>query len=353
MLHVRQRTRQKFSEACRPLLGTRVDGWLGTTIDLVALVALLAGTATTFSVATPLMTSALASLFNFNDSILLTIVILAFIAVIYILTVLFGYRGISFMSKICIYLFSFLLLFVFLFGGQTLYLVETGVESIGQLAQNLIVLSTTTDPLRVDTFPQNWTIFYWAYWMSWCVATPYFIGVISQGRTIRQMILGGYFWGLLGTFTSFIVLGGFGMSQQILGTIDAFNSSILDLNPAMFAIELLRQLPLSSFVIGLLFMILALFYSTTFDSITVVIATYSHKTLEPGKEPNKLLKVFWAVMFILFPISLIFSESSLENLQTVSIITAFPIGITFIVISLSLWIDASSHLKKYTEKAQG
>ena len=90
------------------------------------------------------------------------------------------------------------------------YIVETGLTSLGNLSQNFIPLATWTDALRTSSFPQNWTIFYWAYWMVWCVATPFFIGSISQGRTIRQTVLGGYFFGLSGTFTSFIILGNYG-----------------------------------------------------------------------------------------------------------------------------------------------
>ena len=74
---------------------------------------------------------------------------------------------------------------------------------------------TWTDAMRTSSFPQSWTIFYWAYWMVWCVATPFFIGTISKGRTIRQTVLGGYFFGLSGTFTSFIILGNYGLGLQM------------------------------------------------------------------------------------------------------------------------------------------
>ena len=69
------------------------------------------------------------------------------------------------------------------------------------MLQHFIELSTFTDPERTSNFPQDWTIYYWAYWMVWCVATPFFIGKISKGRTIKNTILGGYGWGLAGTFT--------------------------------------------------------------------------------------------------------------------------------------------------------
>ena len=69
------------------------------------------------------------------------------------------------------------------------YIVETGITSFGKVVQNFFELSTYSDPLRTSNFPQNWTIYYWAYWMVWCVAAPFFIGSISRGRSIRQTIL--------------------------------------------------------------------------------------------------------------------------------------------------------------------
>lgn len=106
MLHVRQRDRQRYSEACRPLLGKSADGFLGRIIDLFALFALLAGTATTFSVATPLLASILINLFHITLSrTIVTIIILLLTCAVYTYAVLHGFKGISFLAKLCIYLF--------------------------------------------------------------------------------------------------------------------------------------------------------------------------------------------------------------------------------------------------------
>ena len=74
--------------------------------------------------------------------------------------------------------------------------------------------------IRTTSFPQNWTIYYWAYWMVWCVAAPFFIGNISRGRTVRQTILGGYVFGVGSTIVSFIVLGNYSLGKQISGQMD-------------------------------------------------------------------------------------------------------------------------------------
>ncbi|MCL2079589.1 MAG: BCCT family transporter [Oscillospiraceae bacterium] len=357
MLHIRGRTKQKFSEACRPLLGGKVDGFWGKVIDIVAIMSLIAGTATTFSLATPLLSAAAAQVFGLNATTTLAICILLLIAVVYTIAVLTGMKGISKLASYCVYVF-FAFLFYFLFlGGETRYILETGLSSIGNLAQNFIGLSTWTNPLRTDalgvnpdTFVQDWTVFYWAYWMAWCVATPFFIGMISRGRTIKNTVIGGYCWGLAGTFTSFIILGNYGLAQQMkygvdsAGAIAASDYSSEAISAVIIGI--FNTLPLPAFGLILLCIVMIMFYSTTFDALTMVVSSYSHTKLNPGQEPDKKVRAFWAILFILFPIALLFSENALYSLQSVAIIAAFPIGIIVTLIAISFFKDASKYLKE-------
>ena len=97
-------------------------------------------------------------------------------------------------------------------------------------------------------------------------------------------------------------------------------------------------------VLILLVLCMVTFYSTSFDSITLVAASYSYKELPAGTEPDRMVRLFWSVLLILLPIALIFSENSMANLQTVSIIAAFPIGITIVLILASFFKDAKAYL---------
>ena len=176
MLHVRKRNRQKYSEACRPILGKHTDGFAGRFIDLLAVFALLAGTATTFSVATPLMAEIISYIFNIELSrTIINIFILLVTCFVYTYSLLKGFKGISLLANVCFYMFIALLAYVLFLCGETRYIIETGVSSLGRMVQNFIELSTFTDPLRKTSFPQNWTIYYWAYWMVWCVAAPSYL----------------------------------------------------------------------------------------------------------------------------------------------------------------------------------
>ncbi len=346
MIHVRKRDKQKYSESCRALLGRHTDGLAGKLIDLVAVFALLAGTATTFSLATPLLSMAISRVSGIPQTSVLSIVILIIVCAIYTCSVYVGMKGIQISASCCVYLFFTLLAYVFFFGGETRFIVETGITALGNLTQNFISLATWTDSLRTSSFPQTWTIFYWAYWMVWCVATPFFIGSISKGRTIRQTVLGGYFYGLAGTFTSFIILGNYGLGLQVHNRLDILTpyQATGDLYTAI--ISILEKLPLSNFVLILLVLCMVTFYSTSFDSITLVASSYSYRELEHNATPDRRVKLFWAIFLILLPIALMFSESSMAKLQTVSIIAAFPIGIIIILILASFFKDASAYLKE-------
>ena len=344
MIHIRRRERQRFSEACRPIFKDKMDGGLGRFIDIVAILAMLAGIATTFSLATPLLSAAICNVFGISDSIYLTISLLLLIAIIYTLAVWFGMKGISKMAKWCIYFFFAFLAYVLFLGGEMRYILETGFESIGNLIQNFIGLSTTLDPLRETSFPQNWTLFYWAYWMAWTIGTPFFIGIISKGRTIKNTILGGYGWALAGTFTSFIILGNYGLAQQMKHGLDVIG--LIDGGGTYYEaiLKILSTLPFPSIAMILLVVTMIMFYATSFDSLTYIASIYSYKRIGENEEPHKAIRTLWALIFILLPIGLIFAENSMYGLQSVSIIAAFPIGIIICLMIYSFIKDANNFL---------
>lgn len=346
MLHVRKRSRQKYSEACRPILGRHTDGWAGRIIDLLAVFALLAGTATTFSVATPLMTAIIGELFHATLSrTTINIVILLITCAVYTYSLLHGFKGISVLANICIYMFFGLIAFVLAFGGEMRYIVETGLSSLGRMVQNFIELSTFTDPLRTSNFPQTWTIYYWAYWMVWCVAAPFFIGSISRGRTVRQTILGGYMFGVGSTLTSFIVLGNYSMGQQMTGKADfiALYNETGDLYGMI--VSILKTLPCAPLVMAVVLVTMIAFYATSFDSIALTASCYSYHTLKDGEQPHKGIQLLWCILLILLPIALLFAESSMNNLQSVSIVAAFPIGAVIVLIVASFLKDAKNYMQ--------
>ena len=347
MLHVRKRNRQRYSEACRPIIGNHTDGIIGRMIDLFALFALLAGTATTFSVATPLMSAIIVQLFGITISrTAVTIIILLITCTVYTYAVLHGFKGISFLAKLCIYLFFGLLIIVLLIGGEGRFIIENGFQSIGKMLQNFIELSTFTDPGRTSNFPQDWTIYYWAYWMVWCVAAPFFIGNISRGRTIRQTILGGYVFGVGSTIVSFVILGNYSLGLQISGAEDFIAQYAADGDLYELILNIINTMPLSNVILVITILCMIAFYATSFDSIAYTAACYSYKELGENEHPHKLIELLWCILLIVLPAALVFSDSSMANIQSISIISAFPIGIIMIIMIAGFLKD----IRKYVEE---
>ena len=349
MLHVRRRDRQRFSEACRPILRNQTQKIGGRIIDLFAAFALLAGTATTFTIATPLMAGIVKTLFHITiETKYITLIILLLTFVVYTVTLLTGFKGIGLLAKICIIVFFGTLILIFFVSNRGIYILETGIQSLGKMFQNFIGLATYTDPLRSSNFPQNWTMYYWAYWMVWCVAAPFFIGNISRGRTIRQVIIGGFAFGVGSTLVSFIILGGYGMGlqtdpssgydfvkQYVDGGYDAYS----------VIIAIVGSLPVPQLWLVLILLTMVMFYATSFDSIAYTASCYSYKKLDGEEKPHKLIQLLWCILLILLPIALVFAESSINSLQTISIVSAFPLGLIMILIIISFFKDVKKHMK--------
>lgn len=337
MLYVTKNKRQKFSEACRPLLDKYTDGIAGKLIDLIAIFALIAGTATTFSMSMPLLSQTVGVLFGIRQVKQLSIILICVVVSIYLIASVIGMKAISRLSTICYVFFIGLLLYVLLFSGSFSYIVDAGVQAVGNLTQNFIGMATTT---HSHGFTQNWTIYYWSYWIVWCVATPFFIGSISRGRTIKDVVLRGYTWGLGGTFCAFVVLSSFGMSRQVQGLVNATQLISDGKNYAQVAIKLMETLPQYRIALILLALAMIGLYSTVFDSITMVISKYSYKHLSIEEEPSKTIRGFWAIVFMVLPMALLISNSNMYNIQSVAIIAALPTMIVMIMIVVGFYKES-------------
>lgn len=144
---------------------------------------------------------------------------------------------------------------------------------------------------------------------------------------------------------SFIILGGYGLSQQIKGNIDAIGQigSGGEMYEAILVI--FDTLPLPALALLMLVITMIAFYSTTLDGITYVTSSYSYKKISADDEPSRAVRGFWSIMLILLPIALLFAQNSLYSLQGVTIIAAFPVGVLLIIIVWSFFKDCRKWLK--------
>lgn len=174
-------------------------------------------------------------------------------------------------------------------------------------------------------------------------------GLRRTGKTVRQTILGGYGFGVGSTLVSFIILGNYSMGKQISGAIDFISQYNESGDLYHLIVSMIKTMPCAPLIMVVVLVTMVAFYATSFDSIALTASCYSYRKLEDGEEPAKGIQLMWCILLILLPIALLFAESSMNSLQSVSIVAAFPIGIVIVMIAVSFLKDA----KLYLEELQG
>ena len=346
MMHTRNRTKQKFSEALRPLFKNHTDGILGKTIDVFSVIAIITAVTCSLCFSPPIITNCLHRLFNIPDNNITTIIILLIIFLIYSISLYKGLKGIKNLSSICVYIFIIFLLSVLFFGGEMRFILESSFEQLGVLFDNLIPMFTYTDPARSLNFARDYNVYYDAYWMTWAIAVPFFIGIIIKGRTIKQAILEGYLFAIPGTLVSFFIIPNHYIAKQISGSLDLLGE--YSKTHKMYDVigTAISSLPFPSIALLLISISMILFCATSYDSISFTCSCYSYKNLPQNKTPNKFIKQFWATLLILLPISIIFSNADYQNIQNLAVIAGFPATIIVILVIISTMIDFNKYLKE-------
>ncbi|MDO6542210.1 BCCT family transporter [Photobacterium sanguinicancri] len=337
--YVRKQPVLKVSAALMPVLGeARSHGWIGKVIDVLFIFGLLGGGATTLGLAAPLITEGVNYLFGIPKTMMTQI------GVLFVCTAIFGYsayagmeKGIKLLSNINFWGAIGLLAFI-LIAGPTIFMLETGLDSLGRMLSNFFVMATWAEPFggygsfENTHFPQDWTIFYWAWWLVFAPSMGLFITRISRGRTIKQMVTGSIFFGSMGCFLFFMILGNYGLSLQLSGALDVVG--ILNTEGANKAIfSILQQLPFSTFVIAVFTLLCLIFTATTFDSISYILASVVQTNVTG--DPLRWNRLFWAFALSFMPAVLLFM-GGLSTLQTAAIVGGLPL----LVIAVMLMISA-------------
>ncbi len=334
--YVRKQPVLKVSSALMPVIGEeRTKGTFGKIVDILFIFGLLGGAATTLGLAAPLIGEGLYFLFGIEQSTLSQVAILLLCTAIFAYSSYAGMeKGIKILSNINFWGAMGLLAFV-LAVGPTIFMLETGLDSIGRMLSNFFIMATWAEPFggygSFDNthFPQDWTIFYWAWWLVFAPSMGLFVARISRGRTIKQMVSGSIFFGSLGCFLFFMILGNYGLSLQLSGDLDVVH--ILNSEGATKAIfSMLDTLPLSTVVIAAFTILCVIFTATTFDSISYILASVVQTNVT--EEPMRWNRMFWAFALSFLPTVLMFL-GGLSTLQTAAIVGGLPLlGISVMLI---------------------
>lgn len=346
MMHTRKRTKQRFSESLRPLFHNAVDGLFGKIIDVFAVIAIISAVTCSLCFAPPIITNCLHRVFKVPDSNYTTIIVLLIIFIIYSISLYNGIDGIKKLSGACVYIFFIFLAYIFIFGGEAQFIIESSFNQIGVFLDNIIPLFTYIDPMRNYTFAQDYNVFYDAFWMTWTITVPFFIGIISRGRTIKQTILEGFLFAVPGTLLSFFIIPNYSIAKQLKGVVDFLGQYQISQNMYDVVGSSINSLPLAPIALLIISISMIVFCATSYDSISLTCSYYSYKNLSHDKSPSKFIKQFWATLLILLPISIIFSKASYSNIQNLAVIAGFPAAIIIILVIVSGLIDFNKYLKE-------
>ncbi|NGP46859.1 BCCT family transporter [Bacillaceae bacterium SIJ1] len=325
----------QFSSTFKPLIGKHADGAVGKTINILVVFATLFGTATSLGFGAAQITAGLKYLFPVLEHYsgpVFQLVVIFIVTILFCLSALSGIdKGIRILSLLNVRVSLILLAFV-LFLGPTSYIMGVFTQGIGSYAQNFLGMSFRMDLYNPDsTWVQDWTIFYWAWWVSWAPFVGSFIARVSRGRTIREFIIGVV--GLPSIFCAFwfSVFGGTTIYFQEQGQ-DIF-AKVQSLGDEVALFALLEQFPFSFFISLVAVLLIISFFVTSADSATVVLGM---QTTGGMLTPPKTVKFVWGIVMSATAAVLLTSESGLAALQTTVIIGALPFTliIVFMIIAL-------------------
>jgi choline/carnitine/betaine transport len=327
---------QLISAAFEPLIGDRANGPLGKVIDMLAIFATLFGSAASLGLGALQIRSGLdivAGIGGAGNAVLIVIIVVLTIA--FIVSAVSGVaKGIQWLSNINMVLALTLALFVFIV-GPTVFILNVIPTSLGSYLQDMAMMSARTgaEGSTVDAWLQSWTVFYWAWWLSWTPFVGMFIARISRGRTIRQFVTGVLLVPSVVSLIWFAVFGGAAISIQ-QGGVDLAGEATIE--GQLFT--LLDQFPLATVASIVVIVLVAIFFVSGADAASIVMGSLSERgTIEP----SKATVVFWgaATGAVAAVMLLVGGDDALTGLQTLTILAALPFVLVMVGLAVALVKD--------------
>jgi len=320
-----------ISATLKPLFGDRMTGIWGTVVDVIAVFATVIGVATTLGFGAIQINGGLAYMFDGIDagSFVTQLVIIGVVTVLFMISAWTGLsKGIKYLSNTNMVLAVLLLVLVIIL-GPTLLILNMFTDTLGTYLQNLVSMSFRASPIDGENraWVDGWTIFYWAWWISWAPFVGIFIARISKGRTIRQFLFGVL---MLPTIISFLWFAAFG-TTAINVQNSGFDMTGLLTEERLFAT--FTQLPLGTLLSVVAVLLITTFFITSADSATFVLGM---QTTNGSLHPQTSVKLTWGVAQSAIAVILL-STGGLDTLQTVLIIAAFPFSIIMLLMMASFF----------------
>ncbi|MFC0301556.1 BCCT family transporter [Virgibacillus soli] len=322
-----------ISAVLEPVLGEKVKGTWGTIIDTTAVFATVFGVATSLGFGAIQISGGLSFIYNIEKSYLLELVIIIIVTVLFMISAMTGLdRGIKYLSNLNV-LFAILLMLFLLFLGPTNFIMDLFTTTFGSYLQNLPSMSLRMTPFDKEhsDWINNWTIFYWAWWIAWAPFVGTFIARVSRGRTVREFLLGVLLVPTIFGALWFSVFGGSAISLEYFQQIDLIHF-VEDLGTETALFALLHHFPFATFMSALAILLISTFFITSADSATFVLGM---QTTGGNLFPPNKVKFIWGIIQS-GAAAVLLAQGGLQALQTASIIAAFPFAIILLLIIFSL-----------------
>ena len=320
--YVMKKKQLSFSTICCNALSIKSNGIIGSCIDLLIVFSILGGVATSLGLIIPLLPALFSNLVGINDSLVLKISLLLFLCIIFSASTSLGiHKGIKKLSLYNAYLAIVFVVSVLLLGPMS-FILTISTNSLGLYADQFFRLSFNLDPLKQTNWPQNWTIFYWAWWVAFTPMMAIFVTKISKGRTLKELIIAECIGGTLGCWFILAILGGYSIYLQYYELLD-ISTIIKKEGIASACVQILQQLPLPKLMISLYLLLAFVFSATSLDSSAYTLASISTTKTSKEKDPSLQLRIFWSLMLTLFSLALLFL-GVFKALQLSSLIFSIP-----------------------------
>ncbi|WP_301109884.1 BCCT family transporter [Sporosarcina sp.] len=326
-----------ISATLKPIFGARMKGPWGTVIDVLAVFATAFGVATSLGFGAVQINAGLDYLFGFTIGIKSQFIIVTVVTFLFIGSAWSGLnKGIRYLSNTNLIL-AVALLGLILILGPTMLILNMFTDSVGGYFTNLIDMSMGTAPLNGENrgWLDGWTIFYWAWWISWSPFVSMFIARVSKGRTIREFMAGVL---LVPSFFGFIWFAAFGTTAIDMQDSGVANLASLDIELVVF--EMFNELPLGTLISLFAILLVTSFFITSADSATYVLGMQStYGSLTP---PNSV-KVVWGIIQSSIALILL-SVGGLGALQNTIIIAALPFSFVIVFMMFALFKSLNQEL---------
>lgn len=318
-----------MSAALFPLLGNKVYGVTGLIIDTIAVFATIFGVAASLGLGAAQINGGLNYVAGIPNTFGIQLVIIAVVTVLFLLSACTGLnKGIKYLSNGNMIL-AVILFFSVLFIGPTVFLLDLFTTTFGEYIQNLPSMGLRLAPFNKQnaSWVQNWTIFYWAWWIAWSPFVGTFIARVSKGRTVREFVIGVLVVPTIVCTLWFGIFGGTGIYMEHILGIDISGQS---LETAIF--HVFEELPLTKFLVIVTLLLIALFFITSADSATFVLGM---QTTGGSLNPPNSVKIIMGLILTASAIVLL-SSGGLPAMQTAIIVSAFPLAFVLLGMTISM-----------------